>query len=660
MSESKPDPMIGREVDGYRIEEIIGRGGMGTVYKAQQLSLGRPVAIKVLSEELAQDDQFLTRFHREADALSRLSHPNIVTVLERGDVDKRPYLAMEYVEGSSLRQIIREGKLPPAEAFRIVSSVLAALQHAHDKGIVHRDIKPENVLLARGDVVKVADFGLSLLVDGPDLSRLTRTNLVLGTYEYMAPEQREHAREADHRADLYATGVILYELLTGELPIGRFPLPSRQRPQECDTRMDRIVERSLEKDPGERYQDAGDMASAVSAVLERPSSAPPRTTPPPPPSRPTSSVHYRPARLEHHIDNLATIDQVLGTVFYILGALALFGSLRVPFLFTGGFGFLFCFVLGWYLRETGEELRKYKISARTSQAVIAVIAAFTGVLIPFTIYSFWVLFSHRGRTYYDARNRGLSENEAARHTFDVVEDDIISSIAPEPPPPPGAPRPSQIPVQSMVTSSVEPDAKPRKRMPRMLVLGMLLAISAIVMHLFAVPIEIGYQSPVAIIVAAAAGLLLLGGILQSLFARSGRGTLWGLLFAAGLVGAVLATHVNGASDFGFAHVDRVIIGTFEGDRPSPPDHIPRAQARTWLNRASEWNTTPWHWRLEQNRLVLEMPRAYAYRYPDRRAALIAGSQAVAQNSWAGFRAHPINVQIPSWSQHKLEEPPQAR
>jgi hypothetical protein len=445
--------MVGRTVDGFRIEELLGRGGMGTVYKATQLSLGRPIALKILSEDLATDEQFLARFHREADALSRLSHPNIVTVLERGELDGKPYLAMEFIDGPSLRQVIREGKMPPAEALKITSSVLAALQHAHDKGILHRDIKPENVLLARGDVVKVADFGLSRLIDGPDLTRLTRTNLVLGTYEYMAPEQREHSREADHRADLYAAGVILYEMLTGELPIGRFALPSRQRPNECDARIDRIVERSLDKDPDRRYQDADEMAGAVSGILERPGDYESTGA--------DSSVRYRPAKFEHHIDNLATIDQVLGTVFYILAVMTLVGTVRVPFLWSGGFGAIVLFIMGYYLRETGEQLRKYKLSSRVSQAVISIIAGFTLILLPFTIYSFWVLFGHRGRTYYEARNRGLTEREAASHTFEVVEDDLTPPA--RKPVVPASPRPSQIPVQSMVMSEQAEAPRPKRR-----------------------------------------------------------------------------------------------------------------------------------------------------------------------------------------------------
>ncbi|MHC4959085.1 MAG: serine/threonine-protein kinase [Planctomycetota bacterium] len=461
MSESKPDPFVGRTFDGFRIEEIIGAGGMGTVYKATQLSLGRPVAIKVLTADLAEDKQFLERFHREADVLSRLSHPNIVTVFERGEIDDQPYLVMEFVEGTSLRDLLKKGRFEPQEALRIVSSVLSALRHAHEKGVIHRDIKPENVLMARGEVIKVADFGLSRLLD-IDQTRLTRTHLVLGTYEYMAPEQREKAREADARADLYATGVVLYEMLSGELPIGRFNMPSAFRP-ECDSRVDALIDRSLDKDPDERYQNASEMADAVSAILERPSSPEheveqgSRRRP----GGPLQGKAYRPVRFEYHCDNLATIDHVLGTVCYVLGFLALFGAG-----FTRNFWgvhFILFFVGGWYLRETSGNLRKFKPAARTAQAVIGVVAALTGFLLPFTIYSFWVLFGHRGRTYYEARSRGLGPREAAAYTYRLLEEPVgrpmpppppPAATAPEPPRSPVAPTPSQIPVESMVVSGV--------------------------------------------------------------------------------------------------------------------------------------------------------------------------------------------------------------
>ena len=447
LSEQAPDPFVGRTFGGYRIEGVIGRGGMGTVYRAHQLSLGRPVAIKVLPLDLAREEQFLERFHREADALSRLSHPSVVAVFDRGEVDGQPYLVMEYVEGASLREGMRDGPLALAEALRVTAAVLAALDHAHEKGIVHRDIKPENILLSRDGVVKVADFGLSRLLGPDDGMRLTRTQLVLGTYEYMAPEQREHAREADPRSDLYATGVVLYEMLAGELPIGRFALPSRRRPEDCDARVDGLIERSLEKSPAGRFQSAREMGDAIEAIQRSPQ---PHAAPP----APHAPLGYKPVRFEHHLDNLATIDHVLGTVAYVLGFVVLFGGMAVGVPF-----FVVFFIGGWYLRAAAEGLRKYRQSARTAQAVIAILGAFTGILIPFSIYSFWVLFSHRGRTYYDARGRGLDEHSAARHTYRVIEE----PFAPPPPRPPVPPRPSAIPVQSIVTSEVrEEPIRPRR------------------------------------------------------------------------------------------------------------------------------------------------------------------------------------------------------
>ena len=575
VSESKPDPFVGRTFDGYRVEEVIGRGGMGTVYKAHQLSLGRPVAIKVLPEDLAQQEQFLERFHREADALSRLSHPNVVTVFDRGEVDGQPYLAMEYVEGTSLRDIVRHGPLPADEALRIVSSVLAALEHAHVNGVVHRDIKPENVLLAQGDVVKVADFGLSRLLGPDDLNRLTRTQLVLGTYEYMAPEQREHSKEADPRSDLYATGVVLYEMLTGELPIGRFELPSRRRPEECDSRVDGLIERSLDKDPEQRYQRAIEMADAVSDILERP-----EVQPAPPPSTGPQPT-YKPIRFEYHIDNVATVDHVLGTIFHVLGFMSLFGVGFLTRAFYISAPFFFFFFAGWYLRSTAENLRKYKSTARTAQAVIAILVSFTFLLIPFSIYSLWVLFSHRGRTYYEARSRGLTEQAAARHTYRMLEEPYAPPRpAPPPPtpPPPAAPRPSQIPVQSIVTSEVIDGRRARPRTSRWVRAGLWTLLgsallagitastgAAIVVVWLAVPAVVG------------AGLLVVG-FFHSLLTPGVRGALLAflalLLFAvvAGVLALVgLTTHLAGTG-----------WGTMS--IPSAPSHGHASPARaTWMH-----------------------------------------------------------------------------
>jgi len=426
----KPEPFVGRTFDGYRVEEAIGQGGMGAVFKATQLSLNRPVALKLLAQNLASDDQFLERFHREAAVLSRLAHPNIVTVIDRGEVDGRPYLVMEYIEGTNLRQVMQDGPLPSGEALKVVSSILAALEHAHGQGIVHRDIKPENVLLAQGGIVKVADFGLSRLLGPEDTTRLTRTNIALGTYEYMAPEQREKARDADERCDLYAAGVVLYEMLTAELPIGRFALPSRRRPDECDARIDRIIEKSLEKDPEERYQSAQSMGDAVSQVLDRPSE-----TEAPAPARGTGEIpsSLSPVRFEHHIGNVAAIDRLLGNLLYVVGfawfVWAVFeirhlaatypdiGFALLLFVFLGCLWFLG----GWWFRWTGKALRKHNPAAPASQAVLCFIAALTVLLIPFAVYGLWVLYGHRGRLYYEARARGLSPDAAASECHGLLE-----------------------------------------------------------------------------------------------------------------------------------------------------------------------------------------------------------------------------------------------
>jgi len=288
------DPLIGREIGGFRIESVLGRGGMGVVYKATQHSLGRAVAIKVLPAKFGDNPQFVERFRREVDVLSRLSHPNIVTVFERGDIDGAPYVAMEYVEGTTLREVMRNGPLPRGEALLLVRSILSALEHAHGKGIIHRDIKPENVLVAPGGIVKVADFGLGRLMGPADATRLTHTHLMLGTFEYMAPEQRERAKEADERADLYATGVMLYEMIAGELPIGVFAPLSEKRPRECDRRIDQVVRRSLEKDPEQRYQRASQMGEDVSRLLTHaPLDAPPPAGALPPPPLPPAGTLAR-------------------------------------------------------------------------------------------------------------------------------------------------------------------------------------------------------------------------------------------------------------------------------------------------------------------------------------------------------------------------------
>lgn len=243
------------------ILDLIGHGGMGAVYKVRQKQLDRVVALKIVHPHAARDPAFAERFAREARALARLNHPNIVTVHEFGQIGDLCFLIMELVDGASLRQLMSAGELTPAQALAIVPPICEALQYAHDQGVVHRDIKPENVLLTQSGRVKLADFGLAKVLGNAADMTLTGTHQVMGTPRYMSPEQIERPTQVDHRADIYSLGVVLYEMLTGELPIGRFQLPSQK--VRVDVRLDEVVLRSLEKEPARRYQRAGEMKTAV-------------------------------------------------------------------------------------------------------------------------------------------------------------------------------------------------------------------------------------------------------------------------------------------------------------------------------------------------------------------------------------------------------------
>jgi tRNA A-37 threonylcarbamoyl transferase component Bud32 len=267
-----PVEEIARLFPQLEILECLGRGGMGAVYKARQAKLDRLVALKILLRRQADgttDVGFAERFGREARALARLNHPDIVTVYEYGEAGGFPYLVMEYVDGVTLRQSLRHGKLTPEQALAIVPKVCEALQFAHQQGVVHRDIKPENILLDKQGRVKIADFGIAkILAPGAQNQNLTGGKDVVGTPHYMAPEQIEHPQTVDHRADIYSLGVVFYELLTGELPLGKFQPPSKK--VHVDVRLDEIVLRALEKEPERRYQQASDVKSDVETLVASP------------------------------------------------------------------------------------------------------------------------------------------------------------------------------------------------------------------------------------------------------------------------------------------------------------------------------------------------------------------------------------------------------
>lgn len=244
------------------ILELIGRGGMGFVFKARQPHLDRFVALKLLPDKLAKDPRFAERFNREGRFLAKLSHPNIVTVYDFGVTGPFYYLIMEFVDGVNLRDAMQAGRFSPEEALSIVPRICEALQYAHQQGVLHRDIKPANILLDTRGQVKLADFGIAKLVgdEKPDVT-LTGTGAALGTPHYMAPEQLEKPSAVDHRADIYSLGVVFYEMLTGELPIGRFAPPSSKTPVGAD--VDQVVFRTLEKDRERRYQSAGELKTQV-------------------------------------------------------------------------------------------------------------------------------------------------------------------------------------------------------------------------------------------------------------------------------------------------------------------------------------------------------------------------------------------------------------
>jgi serine/threonine protein kinase len=242
-----PPPVL----PGFELLELIGRGGMGEVWKSKQISLGRLVAVKVLPEKFSSDADFVKRFEKEAAALASLSHPNIIQIIDRGVAERHYYFAMELVVGRNVRERLSEGPFSPREALTLSLQVARGLAAAHEQKIVHRDLKPENVLIDERGHVKIADFGLAGMQGSARNMNLTATAVAMGTVNYMAPEQRRDAKNVDFRADLYSLGVLMYEMLTGELPIGRFRLP-KERGLAVDGRLDHLIAQLLETEADER------------------------------------------------------------------------------------------------------------------------------------------------------------------------------------------------------------------------------------------------------------------------------------------------------------------------------------------------------------------------------------------------------------------------
>ena len=321
----------------YELQTLLGRGGMGVVYRARHLKLDRLVAIKLLLPDLERDPAFAERFEREARALARLGHPGIVGIHDFGTAGGFYFLVMEFVDGANLRELLAQGRLGAKDALLFVPQLCDALQYAHDHRIVHRDIKPENILVDQDGRVRIADFGLAkLLGQEPASLGLTQTHQAVGTPHYMAPEQVATAGSVDHRADLYSLGVVLYEMLTGNLPIGRFQPPSARA---VDAKgLDPVVMKSLESDPAQRYQQAREMKTELTAAGAAPAQpeAEPRTAPlPPPPPVPVEPAKPPATTTQPPWGSLLTFAVVLAASFMSWGTAwgsegSFLGDMRMP------------------------------------------------------------------------------------------------------------------------------------------------------------------------------------------------------------------------------------------------------------------------------------------------------------------------------------------
>lgn len=275
-----PDPLLGAVLDGrYRVDTTIAGGGMSTVYRGLDLRLDRAVALKVMDSRYAGDQQFVTRFQREARAAAGLKSPGLVAVYDQGIDGRHPFLVMELIDGGTLRELLRErGPMPPHAAVAVLAPVLAGLAVAHEAGLVHRDIKPENVLISDAGEVKIADFGLVRAVAE---AKITATSVILGTAAYLSPEQVSTG-DADPRSDVYSAGILAYELLTGETPFtGDNPLTVAYQRLDHDVpppsaaiagvpqQLDDLVACATARDPADRYTDAHDMGAELAAIVEQ-------------------------------------------------------------------------------------------------------------------------------------------------------------------------------------------------------------------------------------------------------------------------------------------------------------------------------------------------------------------------------------------------------
>src|SRR5438067_11013518 len=272
-------PMVGDVIaERYELEELVGSGGMSSVYKAHDRLLERDVALKVLHSHFLADEEYVERFRREARAVAQLSHPNIVTVIDRGEADGHQFIVFEYVDGENLKELIRRvGPLPVRQAVQLALAVAEGLAFAHEHGLVHRDVKPQNVLLNGEGETKVTDFGIARSLDVEH--GMTQTGTVMGTGDYITPEQAS-GRPVDAHTDVYSLGVVLHELLTGEVPfpgdnfvavamkhINEPPPDLLEKRPDVPLRVAAIVDRALQKDPADRFPSMHAFAAELDAAL---------------------------------------------------------------------------------------------------------------------------------------------------------------------------------------------------------------------------------------------------------------------------------------------------------------------------------------------------------------------------------------------------------
>ncbi|MDF1545621.1 MAG: protein kinase [bacterium] len=249
------------KIGDYNLVSKIGQGGIAEIYKARQASLNREVAIKILSAEMTEDKEIVRRFERESIVVAGLNHPNIVHVIDKGVTSGRYYFVMEYIDGTSMREVIDSSKIPLKTKLEAMVQVCKALDYAHKNGVIHRDIKPANILIDKQGNALVADFGIAQMVGSPD-SEMTATDMIMGTLAYMSPEQKISSTNVDQTTDIYAMGVILYEILLGKKPMGHFKLPSELE-SSIDWKFDAIIQKCLAPEAKDRFQTAVELKDAL-------------------------------------------------------------------------------------------------------------------------------------------------------------------------------------------------------------------------------------------------------------------------------------------------------------------------------------------------------------------------------------------------------------